>query len=191
MATLDSERQEVVNNAIPYVRWVMYTRMTPAMRRRLVYLLGSPEDLYQILAQEFCRIVTAMNEVRRKEEGYTFPPYVVTEMIAKAIEVANQKRNANLPREPLPDHLSRPGDAPEYEFDERERILWALEQLPQRHRDIVRRRIMEGEQWSTIAADYGVTPQALQSMTKVALAMLRDLYVSRPRSSCDYLSHPA
>lgn len=180
MATLDSERQEVVRNAIPYVRWVMYSRISPAMRRRLVYLLGSPEDLYQTLAQEFCRIITAMNEVRRKDDGYTFPPYVVTEMIAKAIEVAHQKRNALLPREPLPNHLHQQEAPPEYGLDERERIRWALDQLPQRHRDIVRRRIMEGEQWVTIAADYGVTPQALQSMTKTALRMLTALYLDQP-----------
>lgn len=179
MPQLTDDRRAALSENLAYVRWVVFTRMSASFRGKMIRLLGSLDDLIQITACEFCRIVASLDELRTKPDGgFTLPPFVVAHLIAKVAEQANMRANARFPRGSFPEEYPQRADEPDYGPDERERVLALLAHLPERRRDAVRRRIMLGERWATIAADWGVTPQAMQQQVKLALDELRELWES-------------
>lgn len=171
MAPLTPEQQELVTSCIPlaYRLAIDAHRRMPGLARQA----GDVSDLAAVAMVGLCRAAARYDHGRRVK-FVTFGCLCAKQAIAREIEQANAKRRTAT-FEALDDDVHGAEDAPGLDDDERQLILDAVDQLPPRWREILRARFMEGKALREIAAELGVTIQAVQQSHAAAIARLRDV----------------
>ena len=179
MPRLTDERKRFCEDNYPFVRWVYREYLSKGLIIMAIDRLGSVDDVWQVLACEFCRIIASVTDLRG------VPNFMANQLAEKLREVVNLVRNniidgvcslEKLLRETsLEQTLLVYEEVPELDGDEVfEKLKGLIDLAAEPTRTMCYRFLINGELCQDIGKDYGITGRAVRSRVSLWIIEMKE-----------------